>query len=955
MSDVIVGIDLGTSNCVVAHCDDTGQVSTLSDQAGFKIHPSVVSFLPNGTVVVGAEAKQRKVIDPQNTIYSAKRLIGRSFRSSEVQMAKARMPYQIREGANQLPLIATRAGEFAIPEISAVLLDYVRNLGAAALGTEVHQAVITVPANFNDAQRTATATAGAIAGITVVRVLNEPTAAALAYGHNRELRQTIAVYDFGGGTFDITILRLDNQVYEVLGTAGDSFLGGDDLDERLVDRMVERFLAEQRIDLRSNEIAMMRLRAVAEQTKIELSRRSRAVVRIDEVAYGANGAPLHLRIEITRDEFVAMVADILMRTFPVCQEALKLAGLNVDGVDDIVLVGGTTKVPAVREQVAKFFARSPRNDINAEEAVAIGAALQADSLQRILSKAPLRMTASMPAPHVEETEGETDVGFAARADSDGAFTGQVPAPPSPVAFSPSGRIKRPTADLASRGRSFSDRPMTRGQSVDRYEGKESTGVPVGRLETARANSPTDVGMEARPPSPGAGRPLPSEARAAARPNLPADEEESTAARPPIDASWEDDTTSAVPAEVLREDTRASANPVASGRMPAPVRAATPPPLPPPLPPPARMSRPRIASPGPPHRESLPAIDPLPHAPPLRNSERVLDPYLDLPVHRPSGRASDWDVDDPLSAASTARGMNLPSDPQSTARGMVPELPHSLAGQPFPSPPSPSTTARGVAPASHTMMIGGGLASAGPASPAPPPSAPAPALSKGPPIASGPQARTMIAQTAEPERPVGLGPIPGSTFEGLPRASHGSGYQTPLPFAPPMVSRPGDASPFFPSPAHPGPVIQAPIPQQAMPARAPVVLDVTPFGLGIATVAGYCEALISRNTRVPTETRRVFATSRDGQTAVRIVVCQGEDRRLESNVILGELVLSELPPKPRGETSIEVWFAIDASGILQVRARDATTGREQRASLNVIGTVPEGDVAAARDRVKQLRR
>ena len=208
----------------------------LADDGGYKIHPSVVSFHPNGGVVVGAAAKQRKVIDPQNTIYSVKRLIGRTFASPEVEIAQERSPFQIKEGANQLPLIVTRGGEFAVPEISAIVLDHVRNIASDRLGRPVSRAVVTVPASFNDAQRSATATAGAIAGLTVVRVLNEPTAAALAYGNTRNLNQTIAVYDFGGGTFDITILKLEDQVYEVLGTAGDTFLGGDDLDERLVDK-----------------------------------------------------------------------------------------------------------------------------------------------------------------------------------------------------------------------------------------------------------------------------------------------------------------------------------------------------------------------------------------------------------------------------------------------------------------------------------------------------------------------------------------------------------------------------------------------------------------------------------------------------------------------------------------------------------------------------------------------
>jgi molecular chaperone DnaK len=206
-SDPVIGIDLGTTNSVAARCDATGAPVVLADDKGGKIHPSVVSFHPNGSVVVGLEAKQRRIIDPRNTVYSAKRLIGRPFRSREIHAAMQRMPYEIKEGANQQPVIVTRGGEFAVPEISAIVLDHVRNVAAKALGRDVSRAVVTVPASFNDAQRSATATAGAIAGITVVRVLNEPTAAALAYGHSRQLSKVIAVYDFGGGTFDVTLLR----------------------------------------------------------------------------------------------------------------------------------------------------------------------------------------------------------------------------------------------------------------------------------------------------------------------------------------------------------------------------------------------------------------------------------------------------------------------------------------------------------------------------------------------------------------------------------------------------------------------------------------------------------------------------------------------------------------------------------------------------------------------------
>ncbi len=380
-SSHIVGIDLGTTNSVVATYSDQ-QIVVVGDTDQKRIQPSVVSFHPNGNVIVGAEAKQRRIIDPRNTIYSVKRIIGRAFDSLEVQESRRRISYQLKEGTNNRPVIGTRSGDFAATEISAIVLDHVTAIANQSRISPLTEAVITVPASFNDAQRSATATAGAIAGLKVARIINEPTAAALAYGFQRSLDTIIAVYDFGGGTFDVTLLQLRGNVFQVLGTAGDSFLGGDDLDEKLVDHMVNLFLQKERMDLRHNEISMQRLRAVAEQTKVELSRRDNAVVKIEEIAYGDGGKPLHLEMHISRDEFVDLIAPLVNATFPVCKEALRMAGIKHTQVKDVVLVGGTTKIPYIRKRVAAVFDRQPRVDVNPEEAVARGAALQAVIIER---------------------------------------------------------------------------------------------------------------------------------------------------------------------------------------------------------------------------------------------------------------------------------------------------------------------------------------------------------------------------------------------------------------------------------------------------------------------------------------------------------------------------------------------------------------------------------------------
>lgn len=701
MADPIVGIDLGTTNSVIALCDHQGEPRVLADERGTKIHPSIVAFHPNGSVVVGVDAKQRRIIDGRNTVYSAKRLIGRSFRSPEVQTSLGRLSYPIKEGQNEQPVIVTRGGEFAVPEISAIVLDYVRNIAKKASGQEVARAVVTVPASFTDAQRAATATAGAIAGITVVRVLNEPTAAALAYGHRRQLSQVIAVYDFGGGTFDVTILLLRDQVYEVLATAGDSFLGGDDIDELLMEHMAEEFLAQHRVDVRDNEVSVMRLRAVAEQIKIELSRRTRAIVKVDEIAYGPGGAPIHLQTEIHRDQLIARATPTIERTFAVCEEAMRLAGLAPNAIEDIVLVGGSTKIPYVRERVTQYFHRAPRTDVSPEEAVAIGAALQASSLERILSRRPSTQVPALPGAEPA----------APRAKAESRQTSPMHAP----ARTPAQRVA-------------TERPAARGNAVDRFGGANE--APANAKEIGRI---TNRGNAAPPPVPGKKAP---------------------------------------------------------------------------------------------HQT-----------------------ILGIPVLNPAAGADaeESDLEDEITRPAAHEPLSAGHAQELSSADLLDDAPTPVASY-SPDLSSLSTTAR----ANQPTLIGG--------------------------AAAAPNA--------------------------------GSG---------------------------------------------PVVLEVTTRGLGIGTVAGYCEELVQRNSRVPTEMRKMFTTSRDQQSVVRIRICQGESRRIADNVILGDLVLEGMPPQPRGMTNIEVTFQIDVSGRLQVRARNAETGQEQRASVNLLGAQSPEEIAAARERFAELRR
>lgn len=931
MRDPIVGIDLGTSTSVVARADAGGHVTILADDSGYKVHPSVVSFHPSGGVIVGAAAKQRRVIDPQNTIYSVKRMIGRAFSSPEVQTTRQRVPFQIKAGDNELPLIVTRAGEFAAPEISAIVLDHVRNVASARLGTTVQRAIVTVPASFNDAQRSATATAGAIAGLEVVRVLNEPTAAALAYGHARALRSTIAVYDFGGGTFDITILQLRDHVYEVLGTAGDTFLGGDDLDERLVDKMVTKFLAENRIDLRANEIAMMRLRAVAEQTKIELSRRSRAVVRIDEIAYGARGKPLNFQIEITRDELIAEVSDLIDRTFPVCEEALRYAGLPANAVDDVILVGGSTKIPYVRDQVSRFFGKPPRTDISPEDAVAAGAALQAAALERTIAEDGARVAVPAqvtPADELNEAPtvdaSLTEVGDLEQPVTMQNFTelSSPPVlPPRPRRITagftvgppraPDARAETEYSGLGAGTREVFEERTPVAQARTRAEVPDGT---IGRLKTpgeerpARAHaSRTVLGIPvvAPPPVPPVPPPpAPAPAPRGTRPHTSGDVE--AAAANPRDA--------------LSRGAPSLPGPGARGPAWDPRENA---PGAPAASPPTTTPRGTAQAPAPNVLEWGSADD-------FRTRPNEPSPLAPSAQHTPYARAS-------------TASPHVPSAPSPHVPSTPPVAPSPLAPSPPHAPHARAATASPLAPSAPPPVAPGARAPRRASTPPPvPPVPPVASMARPPtgvPVApvvplAAPSAQTLLAM----EPPAEPGPRARSITGMTPLDLDG---ELTLDEPPAPAGQAAGAPLAYPAPMAPG--------------AAPIVMEVTPRGLGIATVAGFCEELIRRNSRLPAHAVKMFTTSRDRQQSVRIVVCQGESRRLDKNTVIGDLRLENLPAQPRGETSIEVTFALDASGVLQVTARDAQTGAEQHASLDLVGGLREQDVAASRARLQQLRR
>jgi molecular chaperone DnaK len=378
--DTFIGIDLGTSNSVVSYVKE-GKAHVVEDAEGRRVHPSVVSFLPDGYVWVGAAARDRFLVDGTNTVFSIKRLIGRRFGDQTVKQLRERVPFDIQEGDDGLPRIATRKGVLSLSQMSAYILGYLKRLAETELGTPVERAVITVPANFNNLQREATKQAGGLAGFKTVRILNEPTAAALAYGFGKGLRQRIAVFDLGGGTLDITILNIHDNVFEVLSTAGDTALGGDDVDVRLAELMAMACLKTNNYDVRRDRAAMAKLRRFAERLKVRLSEEESVVMDVPQVATDDHGKAIDLTVSLDRAGLDQRIADLVDRCLKVFDDALKLAGAATpELLDHVLLVGGSTRIPLVLERLTDYLGKPPRQDIDPMEAVALGAAVHAASL-----------------------------------------------------------------------------------------------------------------------------------------------------------------------------------------------------------------------------------------------------------------------------------------------------------------------------------------------------------------------------------------------------------------------------------------------------------------------------------------------------------------------------------------------------------------------------------------------
>ena len=375
----IIGIDLGTTNSCVAVMDGN-QARVLENAEGDRTTPSIIAYTQDGEILVGQPAKRQAVTNPQNTLFAIKRLIGRRFDDEEVRRDMNIMPYKIVSSDNGDAWVEAKGQKMAPPQVSAEVLKKMKKTAEDYLGEPVTEAVITVPAYFNDAQRQATKDAGRIAGLEVKRIINEPTAAALAYGLDKEVgNRTIAVYDLGGGTFDISIIEIDEvdgeKTFEVLATNGDTHLGGEDFDSRMINYLVDEFKKDQGIDLRNDPLAMQRLKEAAEKAKIELSSAQQTDVNLPYITADATG-PKHMNIKVTRAKLESLVEDLVNRSIEPLKVALQDAGLSVSDINDVILVGGQTRMPMVQKKVAEFFGKEPRKDVNPDEAVAIGAAVQ---------------------------------------------------------------------------------------------------------------------------------------------------------------------------------------------------------------------------------------------------------------------------------------------------------------------------------------------------------------------------------------------------------------------------------------------------------------------------------------------------------------------------------------------------------------------------------------------------
>ena len=1060
----VVGIDLGTTNTVVA-CVRSGKVHVLADEHGARLLPSVVSFHPNGEVLVGGAAKARRVIDPRNTVYSHKRLIGRSWGSPEIAQAKSRFAFELKEGPGQGPLIRARGQDYTLPEISAFVLKRTRQIAEAALGGAGERAVITVPAHFNELQRASTKVAGRVSGLEVLRILNEPTAAALAYGLGRTGNERVAVYDFGGGTFDCTLLDLNGNVFEVLATAGDSFLGGDDIDNLIAERMAETYLKAHRYDPRTDPQMLERLKTTAEELKMVLSTAETHTVVLKEFGHGSGGSAINYVFTLTRRDLDHMTTPLIDRSFKVTQDALSLARLSPTSFDKIILVGGSTRMPLLRKRVEAFFGQPPLDRVNPDEVVAIGAAIQAAALTEGVRKrsipAPPGVIGQKPRTFPGlNSEENTQTGMVESADMGNrpgaAFGSQPPsfgfhpgsAPPpqnnsNPPALGVSGARSNSTQvggprKITNPGVAPATQPMGARQPPPAGLGGNDDDPSIASFPDLQAPTPFEWFPSGQPSSGGGG---------AAR-SGPAGSERSFGGNTITATGIEQNTLAANVSDsggfgAIDEPPSMMSIPSASVPSFPSMTGASSPQMPSPVGEPdsfvssvpgghfgevrdmslistSGMASPKIsggsADFGFGHVSDLSLISTSSATAEAEGitqaRQELLDNFEDEteanlvdqdarkggtmnldPAANPGARAPSalQGQDDSVDLPALAQPTDLPS---LVGKGKRPEIrkggqlgmgatggasmagkpPPKMAPQPFgkmekigteDAPPSMRTAAIPARAPQAAPSSGGSLTgkppvpqpartSAMPARSAPPP----PQLGTTAPLNQPPPPPQPFGQPAGPPQPFpssppqagtaqfgGFGGAPQAYASQPPRAGFGPAGQS----QPPIFGAYQSAPPDAPLDVHGmGQLdhtasLAAPGMPQNIGYQAPVLVDVTPRGLVVETAGGYIDTIIPRNSKIPCERTRRFATGRDMQTTVRVRVGQGEGNMFNQNTFLGEVELSGLRPATRGEVVVAVTFEVDADGTLRIRARDVQTGQEARATLQLIGVADESSV------------
>lgn len=1094
----VVGIDLGTTNTVVA-CVRAGKVHVLADEQGTRLLPSVVSFHPNGEVLVGAAAKARRVIDPKNTVYSHKRLIGRSWGSPEIAQAKTRYAFELKEGPGQGPLIRARGQDYTLPEISAFVLKRTRQIAETALGAPIERAVITVPAHFNELQRASTKVAGRVSGLEVLRILNEPTAAALAYGLGRTGNERVAVYDFGGGTFDCTLLDLNGNVFEVLATAGDSFLGGDDVDNLIAERMAETYLKAHRYDPRTDPQMLERLKTCAEDIKIALSTAETHTVVLKEFGHGSGGSSVNYTFTLSRSDLDHMITPLVERTFKVTQDALTLARLSPTSFDKVILVGGSTRTPLVRKRVEAFFGQVPLDRVNPDEVVAIGAAIQAAALtegarRKSIPAAPPVIGKPKTFPGVQNdasddtqtSQLETGALGVAKGDAPPGAAGpqtklgvpgarapggpaagrkvtnpgvapatqpmgarQPPKPagppanddepsiasfpdlavPTPFEWFPSGQPSSGEGGArsgpAGSERSFGGNTLTtpgadpktmtavsRGKATPADDGPGFGAIdePPSLYSTPSASVPSFPSMSTggggpRMPSPiGEPEPFKAEAKQEAvpggqfgavrdmslisssgisspgatagakdAPSSPdvfghvsdlslvssagaATDPGVAAARAKMADDLEDETEANVfgkKPDAAKAAEAAPAAPMAGfgeiddgADLPAVVQTAD-------LPSVVKGKGSPVRRPGQPGMspgggasmlgKPPPLVAPQPFGPMERIDEPPVSRTAAMPARPPQAAPSKPAPQAPVSKPARTPAAQ-PSQPAPRTAPMQAAPPPAASSSP--ARPSPQTAAFG---STAAMPPGAGGPPPFPQFGSAPP--PGPAFgSHAPPAMPAPPPTAATAQFGSPTGGFGSAPPPGPPGFGSAPPPPG-GYAPAGGSQPPIFGAFQSAPPAAHDPSEPlmgpgGSFGVTPIgsgPPRNIGYAAPILVDVTPRGLVVETAGGYTDTIIPRNSKIPCERTRRFATGRDMQTTVRVRVAQGEHQFFPQNTFLGEVELSGLRPAPRGEVVVAVTFEVDADGTLRVRARDVQTGQEARATLQLVGVADESSV------------